>query len=215
MGTTIRRWGRRKMPVQDRSRAMVGYVLEAAAQLFGELGYEGTTTNRVAERAGVSIGSVYQYFPNKEALLLALAERHLEEARQEATATLRHLREERLSPEEFFRGFVEFVVDFHQGGESLHSLFFEEAPRSRRLLELVGAINAACATEIENYLRGIGLGGADLALKSMMLANIVGMLAHDEVLDPPPGYTSEAYAEEIVTACLGYLGRSVERFGDA
>jgi AcrR family transcriptional regulator len=197
MGKTIRRWERRKMPVQDRSRATIGYVLEAAAQLFGELGYEGTTTNRVAERAGVSIGSVYQYFPNKEALLLALAERHLEEARERATATLRHLRERRLTPEEFFRGFVEFVVDFHRGGESLHRLFFEEAPRSRRLLELVGAINAACASEIEDYLHGVGSGGDDLALKSMVLANMVGMLAHDELLDPPPGHTSDSGLHDV------------------
>jgi hypothetical protein len=65
------------------------------------------------------------------------------------------------------------------------------------------------------YLHLRAIVGDDLALKSMVLANMVGMLAHDELLAPPPGHTSEAYAEEIVNACLGYLDRSVEHFGDA
>lgn len=208
MVNTDRGWERRKRPIQGRSRATVGYILEAAAQLFGELGYGGTTTNHVAERAGVSIGSVYQYFPNKEALLLALAERHLEEARGEIAAALRRSREEGLEPEAFFRAFIEAVVEFHRSEESLHRLFFEEAPNTRRIWELVGTLEAACAAEVEVYLRGLGLGGADPALKSAVLVGMAGRLGHEMVLDPPPGTTSEACAEEIVAACLGYLGRS-------
>ena len=207
MAKTNRGWERRKRPVQDRSQATVGYILEAAAQLFGESGYEGTTTNRVAERAGVSIGSVYQYFPSKEALLVALAERHLEEAREEATAALRGLREEGLAPEEFFRGFVAFVVDFNRSEEPLHGVFFEEGTRSRRIMELVGEINAACAAEVEVYLRELGLGGSDPSLKAMILANMAGRMVHDLALDPPLGHTTDECTKEVVNACLGYLSR--------
>lgn len=206
MAQTRETWKPRKRPVQDRSRETVGYVLEAAAHLFGELGYEQTTTNHVARKAGVSIGSVYQYFPNKQALLLALAERHLEEARQKAVATLRGLRERGVPPEEFFRGFVEFVVEFHRGEEPLHHLFFEDAPSSRRLFELVAAINAGCAAEIEQYLLGRGLAGKDLSLKAAVLAGVAGELTHSLVLDPPTEHTSSAYQEEIVATCLAYLG---------
>ena len=67
----------RKRPRQQRSQATWAAILDAATQLFQRLGYAGTTTNRVAELAGVSIGSLYQYFPDKDALLLALAERHI------------------------------------------------------------------------------------------------------------------------------------------
>ena len=205
MGKTNETWRPRKWPVQRRSRETVGYILEAAAQVFGNLGYERTTTNHVAEKAGVSIGSVYQYFPNKEALLLALAESHLTEAREKATAALRRLRESGASEEEFFRGFVEFVVGFHRGGEPLHDLFFDEAPSSGRIVELVADLHAGSAAEIEAYLRGRGLDGEDLPLKSAMLARIAGELTHGMLLYPPAGHDSTDLQEEVVVICLAYL----------
>src|SRR6185295_11214806 len=62
---------------QERARATIESVLEAAAQILVDEGYEGATTNRIAEQAGVSIGSVYQYFPNKESIVAELIERTL------------------------------------------------------------------------------------------------------------------------------------------
>jgi AcrR family transcriptional regulator len=65
----------RKTPRQRRAAETVAVILEATAQLLERDGLEGFTTNAVAERAGVSIGAIYRYFPNKRALMLALAER--------------------------------------------------------------------------------------------------------------------------------------------
>ena len=65
----------RKSPRQKRSREMVARLLDATATTLGERGLDGTTTNHIAERAGVSIGSLYQYFPDKDALVAALLER--------------------------------------------------------------------------------------------------------------------------------------------
>ncbi len=70
----------RKRPRQRRSEETVARILDAAARIFDERGYRATTTNHVAEEAGVSVGSLYQYFPNKDALLTGLTERHLEDA---------------------------------------------------------------------------------------------------------------------------------------
>ena len=76
---------RRRRPVQARSRATVDFVLEAAARVFKREGFA-ATTNRIAEAAGVSIGTLYEYFPHKQALLRALAERHVELAETELQA---------------------------------------------------------------------------------------------------------------------------------
>ena len=63
----------RKLPVQARARTTVDIILRACAQVLAEEGYARTSTNRVAAVAGVSVGSIYQYFPNKDALVLAVA----------------------------------------------------------------------------------------------------------------------------------------------
>jgi AcrR family transcriptional regulator len=68
----------RKSPVQARSAASVEAILVAAIQVLVSIGKERLTTTRVAERAGVSVGTLYQYFPNKSALLQAALKRHLD-----------------------------------------------------------------------------------------------------------------------------------------
>ncbi|MBN9662730.1 MAG: TetR/AcrR family transcriptional regulator [Acidobacteria bacterium] len=69
----------RKTPVQARSTASVDAILQATIQVLLQVGKERLTTTRVADRAGVSIGTLYQYFPNKTALLQAALKRHLAE----------------------------------------------------------------------------------------------------------------------------------------
>jgi AcrR family transcriptional regulator len=66
----------RKIPRQARARATYDALVQATARILVEEGYEAASTNRIAERAGTSIGSLYQYFPTKESLVLAVVERH-------------------------------------------------------------------------------------------------------------------------------------------
>lgn len=79
--TQVSRLEPRREPQQIRSQRRVEKILEAAAQVFAESGFEATTTNAIAERAEVSIGSVYQFFPNKAAMLIQLNLRCLEDSR--------------------------------------------------------------------------------------------------------------------------------------
>ena len=69
----------RKRPVQARSEATVAALFEASIQVLLAVGYRKLTTTRVAERAGVSIGTLYQYFPNRQALIMSVIERYLDE----------------------------------------------------------------------------------------------------------------------------------------
>jgi AcrR family transcriptional regulator len=78
----------RRSPKQARARATCDAILEAASQIFERDGADGFNTNAVAERAGVSIGTLYQYFPDKTAILLAAAER--EAAHAEPKLAPRH-----------------------------------------------------------------------------------------------------------------------------
>jgi AcrR family transcriptional regulator len=72
----------RNIPQQTRSLQRVDLILDTAARLLAEVGYESITTNAIAEQAGISIGSLYRYFPDKEAILKALVNRHLKELHQ-------------------------------------------------------------------------------------------------------------------------------------
>jgi AcrR family transcriptional regulator len=72
----------RRIPTQKRSRQRVERILESASLLFIEAGYDATTMENIAERAKTSIGSVYQFFPNKRAIFDAMALRYIEQSRQ-------------------------------------------------------------------------------------------------------------------------------------
>lgn len=79
----------KKQPVQARARATVDTLLEATTRILASEGYEAVTTNRVAEVAGVSIGSLYEYFPNKQSLVAAALARVMREIAAEVTQSLR------------------------------------------------------------------------------------------------------------------------------
>src|SRR5438093_9899970 len=78
----------RKNASQERSRATVDALVEATARILVREGFDKASTNRIAEQAGVSIGSLYQYYPSKEALVAAVIDRHNQQLRQVVRAAL-------------------------------------------------------------------------------------------------------------------------------
>src|SRR5689334_13934961 len=91
----------RRVPAQARSRERLERILDAAEEELGEVGYDGATMQSIAERAGTSIGSVYQFFPNKKVLIGAITERYL--------AAVRGLFETILTPEALMRPWSEVL----------------------------------------------------------------------------------------------------------
>jgi len=194
----------RRRPVQERSLATVEAILQAAAQVFERHGYAAGTTNRIAERAGVSIGTLYQYFPNKDAILVALVHQHL----AESTAALQpHL--DRLNRgagfDDVLPDIVHAMVAIHALAPGLHRVLFEETqlpPTLRAELDeledrLVEAAASALAADRDSS-------PADLRLSARIVISTIEGLTHRLVLRPPPGVTPEAVASEITEVVRAY-----------
>ncbi len=115
----------RKKPRQLRSQQTVAAILEATARILVDEGFKGLNTNRVAETAGVSIGSLYQYFPNKEALVLALAESHLAKQINVLAGLSLELRELPLS--DAIRRVIKTVIEATMVDAELHRAFVTDA----------------------------------------------------------------------------------------
>jgi len=194
----------RKLPSQPRSQATVEAILQAAAQVFERHGYAAGTTNRIAERASVSIGTLYQYFPNKDAILVALARDHL----AEGTAALQpHL--ERLSAGACFGdvlpGIVNAMVSMHTIAPGLHRVLFEETklPQSfRRELDALEDQLVELAARALTVDARVALGNPQLTAR--IVVNTIEALTHRLVLHPPPGVTPDALAREITQLVRGY-----------
>jgi AcrR family transcriptional regulator len=200
-----RRLEPRKLPKQARSEATVEAILEAAAQVFERHGYAAGTTNRIAERAGVSIGSLYQYFPNKDAILVALVHRHL----AEGTAALEpHLG--RLSGgarfEDVLPDIVRAMVALHALAPGLHRVLFEETQLPSTLRAELDELEdrlidlAADALAADPRLRPV-----DPRFSARVAISAIEGLTHRLVLRPPPRISPEAIAGEITVLVRAYV----------
>ena len=100
----------RVAPQQDRSSRRLASFLDAAAELFVEVGYEAATMTAIAERSGFSIGALYNYFPDKQAIALTLANQYTEEIETQWKPLMEHV--DNLSPRKFANLFIERITEF-------------------------------------------------------------------------------------------------------
>ncbi|RYE92654.1 MAG: TetR/AcrR family transcriptional regulator [Myxococcales bacterium] len=196
----------RKRPRQARSRATVDVILDATARVLVTTGYDRASTNRVAEVAGVSVGSLYQYFPSKEALVAALVERH--------SAAVRAVIETQLAEvacapvPEAVRGLVEALFAAHLVDPPLHRALHEQVPRVGRLGRLLddqcyirGLVRAVLATRAAELRR------TDLDAVAMLMVATVEAAVHAAVLPEQPVVPPGRLIDELVDMLLRYLAR--------
>jgi len=196
----------RKIPRQERSRATVEAILDAAAQVLVKEGVERATTNRIAEAAGVSIGSLYQYFPSKEALIASLLERHNAAMREAVIAEL--ARVQSMPLERAVRAMVELVVRAHAVEPELHRVLMEQVPRVDRRAR-VGEFEVALRQMIVGYLEGhrARLRVADLELAAFLAAMTVEAVAHGAVIHHPEHLDDPKFLDEATALVVRYLMR--------
>jgi AcrR family transcriptional regulator len=199
---------RRRSPSQQRARDTVDTIVRAAAQVFARHGYAAGTTNRIAERAGVSVGSLYQYFPNKDALLAAVHDAHRQEAEPIVTGLLRDLHERPLDLRDRLRAFVVELVGIHTRSPALHRVLFEEAPRPASVRKKSREFNRQATEHTARLLAASpGFDAPDPLCAAFIVSQTVECLAHQFALHPPPGVDEETFVSEVVILLSRYLQR--------
>jgi AcrR family transcriptional regulator len=196
----------RKSPRQARARATVDAILTATARVLQREGFDRASTNRVARAAGVSVGSLYQYFPSKEALVAALAERHIEEMSRELKKTI--ARVAALDLEEAVREVVGLLLRAHAVDPGLHRVLIEQVPRVGRL-ERLREVELQTESLVRAWLEAhvTEVRACDLDTAAFVVCTAVEALAHVAVLYHPERLESPVLAEEITTLIVRYLKR--------
>ena len=193
----------RRRPKQRRAQQTVEAVLDAVVRLAKRNGSNPITTNRIAEVAGVSIGSVYQYFPDKRAIFIALHERHVREIDRLIEGKLV---EHAASPlKDLVRALVEAMIAAHTTDPELYELMLREVPHRADgtrdfATRLHGAFRLAIAARAHelNTRR-------DLDKVAFVVTHMVDSLCHGAVLRRPSNLSLADAEEEVVRAVLAYL----------
>jgi AcrR family transcriptional regulator len=200
---TARRKTSRRRPKQRRSRQTVDAILEAVIRLLKRRGANAITTNRIAEIAGVSIGSVYQYFPDKRAIFVALHQRHVDSIDRMIQSKLV---EHAASPlKDLVRAMVEGMVEAHETDPELYELLFAQVPHradgtQEFAVRLHGVFRLAIAARAHEMKKS-----RDLDKVVFVVTHMVDALSHGAVLRRPPGLSLTEAKEEAVKAVLAYL----------
>lgn len=196
----------RKSAIQKRSQMMVETLLDATARVLTRDGYDHASTNRIALVAGVSVGSVYQYFPNKESLVRALLVRHNREMLQLLRTALAEVAS--LDVPDAVGRLVTAMIEAHQIDPAVHRVFDEQVPRMGGQPE-VDAIEAEILALVGTYLeeRRESIAVEDIGIASFICVTTVESLTHQFVIEnPDPAARVQAtFVDEVVRLLTGYL----------
>jgi len=196
----------RKSASQKRSRATVDALLQATARILVREGFDKASTNRIAEVAGVSVGSLYQYFPSKEALVAAVIDRHNQEVMRAVQGELAESVE--FPIEQAVRKIVAVAVKAHRIDPKLHRVLAEQIPRVGRL-ENVATFNRQNYALLAGYLERHRdeIRPVDLELAAFVCVTSIEALTHTAVVHQKmiSDAAMEALVQEATRLVVGYL----------
>jgi AcrR family transcriptional regulator len=200
----------RKSASQERSRATVDTLLAATTRVLIKEGYDRASTNRIAEVAGVSIGSLYQYFPSKEALVAAVIDRHTQEISEVTRKAL--VKAATLPIEAAAREFISVAIDAHRVNPKLHGVLAEQIPHVGRLENIEANVRDGYAL-VRGYLEAHRdeIDVEDLDLAAFVVVTTVEALTHAAVLRRPDILTDEKarqFVDDVTRLVVRYLRTS-------
>ena len=182
---------------------MVETLLQAAARVFVKEGYAKATTNRIATAAGVSVGSLYQYFPSKDAIAVELLRRY-----RDGLVALVTSRLENASRETFptiVRGLLRDLLHAEGINPALHRVLIEQVLRTSARREMLG-FEERLEEVIIRALRASDAGlGLDHELAAFILVRVVLAVVQSVVVDRPK-LNTPALVEELTRLVVGYVG---------
>lgn len=192
----------RKRPTQRRSRATFDALVDACAQLLSAQGYDAVTTNAIAERAGVAIGSLYEYFPGKDALVAQVAERVTERVMRRLQVELDGLLAHQ--PPDAIERWVACMYETLHAERALVLVFTQQVPY-RHALEASLALPTRLLEFSERARQAAGIELSRPAASLLLINNLVSSTLLQLVLDPPLGvskddvlYTLTAQVRELL-----------------
>lgn len=196
----------RKLPRQQRSKETVDVILAATARVLVREGFDRASTNRIAEAAGVSIGSLYQYFPSKEALVAALVERHIDAMSARIEAEMAAV--EALPLPAAVRQMVTLMLHAHAVEPELHRVLNEQVPRVGRL-HRVHEVEARMQKLARAFFerRREELRPRDLDAAAFIVVQTIEALTHATTAQHGAAPPTEALVDEVTTLITRYLGR--------
>lgn len=193
----------RKTPRQSRSASTVEAILTAAARVLVRHGYNGASTNRIAEAAGVSIGSLYQYYPGKDAIVLALFERHCEEIGRIVERAL--MADPSAPVPVLIRSLVQGLLDANRASPRLHAVLTEQVPLIGRERHLAMQARVEALVRLTLRARASEVRPLDADVAAYVLVTAVDGLMHRSIQSPPPGLPIDTIADEVATLVERYL----------
>ena len=194
----------RKRPKQARSRATVEAILEGASQVLVDVGYAKMTTTRVAKRAGVSVGSLYQYFPSKEALIRALIERKF--ARVMTTMQVALQRSRGAGLRERVRAIIGAVLETKAERPELGAALAEQIPNLGGF-SYKEAMTGAAVDLTEAVLREHPdeIDVEDVRLSAYLVTHAVDGVVAAAVMNPPVPLDDPRLLDGLVKMAMGYV----------
>jgi AcrR family transcriptional regulator len=197
------RIGPRKSPSQERSKRTVERILDAATRIFHEQGYSGATTNDIADEADISVGSLYQYFPNKDALLVALTQRHITTTTSDLANLLLDLPRDR-DLETTFRTVVDFLVSQHDL-DDLHLLVMHQAPRTHDINLSLEHAKSHLVELTSQILRTKITDSRKRNLVARMVVATIDASVHDVILRQPRGKARQKAIDLTIATALSII----------
>jgi len=195
----------RKQPRQARSRALVEAILDATERVLAQEGSEQATTTRIAEVAGVSVGSLYQYFPSREALLAAVIERRVERDEKELMVRMAALGDASLAT--VLRAGASLLVETYRREPDLYRTMVDEMDRVARDARVQAMIDDAMARTVamlEPHRATIGIDDLPLAVYTLVTAQVA--VVRDAVRRRPELLEDDRLADMLGTLAVRFLG---------